>query len=71
MPFCVGLTSHKYLWLVTQSVIGDPEDRSTMRRSLPIGMIGDLNNNNFYVLELIIFNSKIFEIKIFRFALVQ
>eukprot|EP00093_Oithona_nana_P013132 13132.XXX_148334_147880_1 [CDS] Oithona nana genome sequencing. len=22
-----GLTSHKYLWLVTQSVIGDPTDR--------------------------------------------
>jgi hypothetical protein len=34
------LTSHKYLWLVTQSVIGDPEDRSTMRMSLPIGMLG-------------------------------
>ena len=35
-----GLTSHKYLWLVTQSVIGDPTDRSINRRALPLGMLG-------------------------------
>ncbi len=35
-----GLTSHKYLWLVTQSVIGDPGDRSINRRALPLGMLG-------------------------------
>ena len=36
----VGLTSHKYLWLVTQSVIGDPGDKSINRRALPVGMMG-------------------------------
>ena len=35
-----GLTSNKYLWLVTQSVIGDPTDRSINRRALPLGMLG-------------------------------
>ena len=36
-----GLTSHKYLWLVTQSVVGDPVDvPASIRRSLPLGMIG-------------------------------
>ena len=36
-----GLTSHKYLWLVTQSVGGDPVDvPASIRRSLPLGMIG-------------------------------
>lgn len=35
-----GLTSNKYLWIVTQSVIGDPGDRSINRRALPIGMLG-------------------------------
>ena len=35
-----GLTSHKYLWLVTQSVVGDPEDVLSTRNSLPTGMIG-------------------------------
>ena len=37
-----GLTSNKYLWLVTQSVIGDPGDRSINRRYLPVGMLGEL-----------------------------
>ena len=35
-----GLTSNKYLWLVTQSVIGDPGDKSINRRDLPLGMLG-------------------------------
>ena len=35
-----GLTSNKYLWLVTQSVIGVSGDRSVNRRSLPVGMLG-------------------------------
>ena len=35
-----GLTSNKYLWLVTQSVIGVAGDRSVNRRSLPVGMLG-------------------------------
>lgn len=35
-----GLTSNKYLWIVTQSVIGDPGDKSINRRALPIGMLG-------------------------------
>ena len=37
-----NLTSNKYLWLVTQSVIGDPFDRSVNRRALPVGMLGEL-----------------------------
>ena len=36
-----NLTSNKYLWLVTQSVIGDPFDRSVNRRALPVGMLGE------------------------------
>ena len=35
-----GLHSPKYLWLVTQSVVGDPQDKSINRRALPIGMLG-------------------------------
>ena len=37
-----GLTSPEYLWMVTQSVVGDPNDRSSSRKSLPVGMIGKL-----------------------------
>ena len=40
-----GLTSNKYLWLVTQSVIGDPGDRSINRRYLPVGMLGECELN--------------------------
>ena len=36
-----GLTSPEYLWMVTQSVVGDPNDRSSSRKSLPVGMIGE------------------------------
>ena len=36
-----GLTSSEYLWMVTQSVVGDPNDRSSSRKSLPVGMIGE------------------------------
>jgi len=54
--FCTDLTSHKYLWLVTQSVIGDPEDRSTMRMSLPIGMLGE----NKLTLKLYLKNDRMF-----------
>lgn len=36
----IGLTSNKYLWLVTQSVVGNPEDNLNIRESLPTGMIG-------------------------------
>ena len=43
-----GLTSPKYLWLVTQSVIGDPGDRSINRRALPLGMLGK------YLIDLIL-----------------
>lgn len=35
-----GLLSSKYLWLVTQSVVGNPSDRSFNRRVLPVGMLG-------------------------------
>ena len=35
-----GLTSHKYLWLVTQSVIGDPGQKSHYWRAWPLGMLG-------------------------------
>ncbi|TRY69452.1 hypothetical protein TCAL_05620 [Tigriopus californicus] len=35
-----GLVSSKYLWLVTQSVVGNPSDRSFNRRVLPVGMLG-------------------------------
>ena len=36
-----GLTSSEYLWMVTQSVVGDPNDRSSSRKALPVGMIGE------------------------------
>ena len=36
-----GLTSRKYLWLVTQSVVGDPDDVLSTRNDLPTGMIGE------------------------------
>ena len=36
-----GLTSPEYLWMVTQSVVGDPTDRSSSRKSLPVGMLGE------------------------------
>ena len=42
----LGLTSHKYLWIVTQSVIGDPGDRSINRRALPLGMLGRWSKKN-------------------------
>ena len=36
-----GLTTSEYLWMVTQSVVGNPNDRSSSRKSLPVGMIGE------------------------------
>ena len=36
----IGLTSSNYLWLVTQSVVGNTNDRTSKRRSLPPGMLG-------------------------------
>ena len=36
----IGLAGPNYMWLVTQSVIGNPHDRSSSRRSLPAGMMG-------------------------------
>ena len=33
----LGLTGANYMWLVTQSVIGNPYDKSTNRRYLPAG----------------------------------
>ena len=35
-----GLTTHNYLWIVTQSVVGDPNERINLRDSLPVGMLG-------------------------------
>ena len=37
-----GLTSPQFMWLATQSVVGDPGDFVGSRtRLLPVGMIGD------------------------------
>ena len=37
----VGLTSSEYLWMVTQSVVGNADHKSSSRKSLPVGMIGE------------------------------
>lgn len=39
----LGLTGGNYMWLVTQSVIGNPHDRSTNRRYLPAGSLHTIN----------------------------
>ncbi len=44
-----GLTSEKYLWLATQSVVGDPRDRSSSRRELPTGMLGNCIRYTMYI----------------------
>ena len=57
-----NLTSNKYLWLVTQSVIGDPFDRSVNRRALPVGMLGeylDINSKLCIVFGTLSLNSLI------------
>ena len=36
-----GLTSPQFMWLATQSVVGDPGDFVGSGRDLPVGMIGD------------------------------
>ena len=36
-----GLTGAKYLWMATQSVVGDTGHRSSSRRALPTGMLGE------------------------------
>ena len=35
-----GLTSSNYLWMVTQSVVGDPDELRSTRNDLPTGMLG-------------------------------
>jgi len=35
-----GLNTSNYLWIVTQSVVGDPSERIAMREQLPVGMLG-------------------------------
>ncbi|XP_023347028.1 glutamate receptor ionotropic, NMDA 2B [Eurytemora carolleeae] len=35
-----GLTGSNYLWIVTQSVVGDPKDKVSLREKFPIGMLG-------------------------------
>ena len=42
-----GLTNINYLWLVTQSVVGDPDEIRSTRNNLPTGMIGNIKYNNF------------------------
>ena len=42
-----GLTNINYLWLVTQSVVGDPDEIRSTRNNLPTGMIGKIKCNNF------------------------
>ena len=37
-----GLTNINYLWLVTQSVVGDPDEIRSTRNNLPTGMIGKI-----------------------------
>ena len=36
-----GLTTNNYMWIVTQSVVGDPGEKVNLRNSFPVGMLGE------------------------------
>ena len=55
-----GLTNINYLWLVTQSVVGDPDEIRSTRNNLPTGMIGKIKYRRVQVILAVYVNPTVF-----------